>query len=874
MRLVSKRAAVVMPVVFLLTMTGFPRMTEAWTDSPGQKVGKGKPDRVSGEKILHAVRLRKEKIKIDGYLNEPVWKQTVPADRFVQQEPDEGKPATERTEVWVAYDDNALYIAVYAHDSHPEQIRGVLARRDEEPPSDWIRVQIDSYADRRTAFEFGVNAAGVKEDALWSDDTNRDKNWDAVWDVATRIVEDGWIAEFRIPLSQLRFARDSNRDWGFQVMRRIYRRNEVDYWRHIPRNSNQMVSLFGKLTGIRNLSEKKHLQVLPYTVGSADFLPPESGNPFRNGALKDYRFGANVKYGLTSNLTLDATINPDFGQVEADPSEFNLTAYETFFEEKRPFFIEGSNIFNYGIGVGDGDLGKETLFYSRRIGRTPQYYPDVPAGGFVNMPKQTTILGAAKLTGKTASGVSVGILEAVTAEEKATVAVGDRRYKEPVEPMTNYFVGRLQKDFRNGRTTVGGILTGVVRKLPSEKFNFLPVRAYSGGMDVSHRWHKDEYMLMAKLVGSYVAGSKEAIQRLQRSSARYFQRPDARHVHYDPNRTSLSGMAGSLMLGKLAGGHWNWGVGGIFRTPGFEINDIGYMRMADMLVGFLYVSYREFQPGRFYRIYGVNTNLWYGSTFGNEPIAKGGNINGFMQFKNYWVFNMGINRDLSALDPTMLRGGPAFLQPGRWNIWLNLRSDRRKVVSGGLSANRSRWDDGSVMMSVNPWLTLRPATRFNMSLMLSFSDSRDDRQYVDHIRDGGDHYIFGRIHRKTFVLITRLNYTLTPNLSIQFYGQPFATAGAYSRFREVADPRAPRYEDRFRPYGYPDSPDFNFRQFRSNLVVRWEYSPGSVVYLVWSQGRTSFVGEGRFRLRHDLTDLFDTRAENVYLIKINRWFSF
>ncbi|HHM23994.1 MAG TPA: hydrolase, partial [Bacteroidetes bacterium] len=693
----------------------------AWQNPLAASFRKDKPDRISSEKILQAVRTKHEKIKIDAYLNEPVWKRALPADHFVQQEPDEGKPATERTEVWVAYDDNAIYIAVYAHDSHPEQIRGVLARRDEEPPSDWIRVAIDSYADQRTAFEFGVNAAGVKEDALWSDDTNRDKNWDAVWDVATRIVEDGWIAEFRIPLSQLRFARKGRRDWGFQVSRFIYRRNEMDFWRHVPRNANQMVSLFGKLTGIRNLPAKKHLQILPYAVGSADFAPPEPGNPFRNGAQRDYRVGADLKYSVTSNLTLDATINPDFGQVEADPSEFNLTAYETFFEEKRPFFIEGSNIFNYGVGLGDGDLGRETLFYSRRIGRAPQYYPDVPTGGYVNMPKQTTILGAAKLTGKTATGLSVGVLEAVTAEEQATVAVGDRRYRTPVEPLTNYFVGRLQKDFRKGRTAVGGIVTGVTRRLPGKEFYFLPTQAYSGGLDVFHRWHRDEMMLQAKLVSSYVAGHREAIQRLQRSSARYFQRPDARHVHYDPSRTSLSGLAGSLMVGKFAGGHWRWGTGGIFRTPGFEINDLGYMRNTDLIIGFIYAGYREYQPRGIYRMYSANLNAWYGSTFGGEPIAKGLSVNSYLQFMNYWYVNLSVNREFSVLDPALLRGGPAFLSPGRWNFWFGVGSDERKNISGGIFSGYSVSDAGFWDYSLNPRVTLRPSARLDLSFFLSAS---------------------------------------------------------------------------------------------------------------------------------------------------------
>ncbi len=831
-------------------------------------------DLVTGEKLLRAVRIKNEKIKIDGILDEPLWRKITPATGFVQQEPNEGEPATEKTEVYVAYDDDAIYVAIYAHDSNPAEIKGLLARRDEEPPSDWVGIAFDSYADQRTAFEFGVNPAGVKVDALWSNDTNRDKNWDAVWDVATRIVEDGWIAEFRIPLSQLRFSKNGARSWGFQVRRVINRKNELDYWRHVPKDASGMVSLYGKLAGINDLPEKKHLQIMPYGVASADYRPAESDNPFTRGGKYDYRAGIDLKYGVTSNLTLDATINPDFGQVEADPSEFNLTAYETYFEEKRPFFIEGSNIFNYSIGVGDGDLGDETLFYSRRIGRVPQYYPDVPSDGHVDFPRQTRILGAAKLTGKTDNGLSIGILEAVTGEERAAIAVGTRKYKEIVEPLTNYFVARVQKDFNEGRTAFGGIVTSVIRDIPNENLNFLNRRAYSGGLDFFHRWHNNEYIFNAKLLGSYVTGHKEAIQRLQKSSARYYQRPDAPHVKYDPNRTSLSGYAGTFILAKMGGGHWRFGLGNLFRSTGFEVNDLGFMRTADFIAGFVWVGYRQYIPGSFYRQYSINHNLWYVSTFGNERIGTGGNLNCNIQFLNYWRAFMGVNREMPRLNTGLLRGGPSFKEPGSWSVWAGIRSDSRKKISGGAFTNYHVDDQGFYSFSFNPNLTIRPSGRFNMSLFVNYNPSTNDRQYIGHDTDDeGDHYIFGRLHRKTFVLVMRLNYTLTPNLSIQFYGQPFVTAGAYSDFREIADPLADAYSQRFRPYDYSDSPDFNFRQFRSNLVVRWEYSPGSVVYLVWSQGRTDFKEDGRFRLRNDLTSLFDTRAENVFLIKANRWFS-
>jgi hypothetical protein len=633
--------------------------------------------------------------------------------------------------------------------------------------------------------------------------------------------------------------------------------------------------VFGRLTGIKNLPPKHHIEVLPYAVANSEWYPKEPGNPFRSGPVYDARFGADLKFGLASNLTLNATFNPDFGQVEADPSEFNLTAYETYFQEKRPFFIEGANIFNYKIGIGDGELGNATLFYSRRVGRVPQYWPDIPKNGYLQMPKQTTILGAAKLTGKLPSGLSLGVLNAVTREEKATIAVGNRRYKEPVEPLTNYFVARLQKDFRNGRTTLGGILTHLVRQLPNENFHFLARRAISGGIDFTHRWHNDQFLIDARIAGSYVSGEKEAIQRLQKSSARYFQRPDAKHVEYNPNRTSLSGLSGTFALMKIGGGHWRYAVGGLFRTPGFEVNDMGYQRLADMRILFLWVGYREFTPKHFYRQYSINVNSWYGDTFGGERLASGGNIGFNMELKNFWWLGLGINRENWRWDPYLLRGGPAFREPGQWNIWSFVNTDPRKPVILRFNVNYTVEDEGFARLAFRPNIDIRPTTQLQAMLAISYMPSIFDRQYVDHLQDeAGDHYIFGRLYRKTFVVTVRVSFAITPELTLQYYGQPFITAGRYDHFREVADPRAERYEDRFSPYKYSGTPDFNFKEFRSNFVLRWEYSPGSVLYFVWSQGRNHFEKDGRFRLARDFTRLFDTQAENVYLIKFNRWFSF
>jgi hypothetical protein len=837
---------------------------------------KKKSNHNSEPKLIQAIILNEGKIILDGILDEEIWQNAPCANHFTQQEPHEGEPSSERTDVKVVYDQDAIYVGVYAYDSEPDKIQGLLTRRDQESPSDWINLAFDSYADQRTAFEFAVNPVGVKLDAIWSDDTNRDENWDAVWNVTTKIVADGWIAEFRIPLNQLRFSNVSNKSWGFQIMRRINRNNEVSFWKHVPRNANGMVSLFGQLEGVNNIGSPKYLQVMPYVVSSGNTFPEEEGNPFRTGTDFDSRLGGDIKYGLTSNLTLDMTLNPDFGQVEADPSELNLSAFETFFEEKRPFFIEGSNIFNYNIGIGDGGMGSETLFYSRRIGRNPQHYPDVPDEYFVEQPQQTKIIGAAKLTGKTPDGLSIGILEAVTANEKANIDAPGGQYREIVEPRTNYFVARVQKDLRNGRTTVGGLVTNVYRNINAEHLNFLNRKAFSGGLDVNHRWGNDQYNFNAKIVGSYVSGDSEALDEVQTSSTHYFQRPDASHLTYDPTKTSLGGYAGSIMTGKVGGGNWNYGFAGIFRSPGFEINDIGYQQNSDMMLGALFGEYHQFEPSKAFRRYGVNYAIWYGQSFGKERLTLGGNINANFQFLNYWSFRVNLNSEIMQLATSLLRGGPAVKVPNRYNFNLGINSDERKRISGGINGNYSTNGHGTHSLFLGPNIDLRPTSRFNMSLFVGINPELNDIQYVDDETDqnGNKHYVLSKLDRKTVFLMARFNYTLTPNLTIQFYGQPFFTAGTYSNFKEVVNPRAGEYDNRFQSYNYGDNPNFNFKQFRSNLVMRWEYSPGSTLFLVWSQGRTGFEEMGAFSFRRDFSNLFDQRSENVFLFKFNRWFSF
>jgi hypothetical protein len=837
---------------------------------------------------IRAVRVANSGIRLDGILDESDWTRAPSASGFTQHEPLNGAASTERTVIKVVYDDRAIYVAVRAYDTEPDKIVANMSRRDDECPADWVYIAFDSYNDKRTAFEFSVNAAGVKLDAFWFDCVERDMNWNAVWNVATNIDDEGWTVEYCIPFSQIRFAENGGaHSWGFQVFRQINRKNEVACWAPVPREDNQFIAHFGRLEGIENLPRFKRLEILPYAVASVNnYGDPDAEDPFRNALRGDGRLGADIKYGVTSNLTLDMTINPDFGQVEQDPSEFNLTAYESYFEEKRPFFIEGSNTFQYPLMFGDGDM--ERLFYSRRIGRSPQFYaldtewwPDMDRWTdtddfYENSPQFTTILGAAKLTGRTSNGWSIGVLEALTDKEEAEVSTpSGQRFGVAVEPMTNYLVGRTVKDFNDGRSTLGIMATSVVREIPSDDLAFLNRSAFTGGVDLSHRWRNDDYQIIAKVFGSHVRGSEEAMIELQESSARYFQRPDADHVELDPTATSLSGYGGVLWGGKFGGKPWRFGIGGITRSPGFESNDIGYLRDADINLGVFWGQYVRFEPVGAFQQFNCNTNIWYGWNYGGEVYGKGGNVNGWMQFRNYWEAYGGVSGDLEALSTRHLRGGSSIIEPAQLYSWYGFFSDRRKKISFGFEGNYyMAFAGGTYSTSYSPMMTIRPSGRFDLSLYPGYTISENDMQYVDEI-DG--HHVLGHLDMRVLTLTARFNYTVTPDMTIQFYGMPFVTAGAYSDYREAVAPHASDYDDRFAPFDYlahADNPDFNFKQFRSNLVFRWEFNPGSALYLVWSRGATDYEEEyGKFSPGRDLDQLFSTPGDNTFLIKINKWFS-
>jgi hypothetical protein len=621
------------------------------------------------------------------------------------------------------------------------------------------------------------------------------------------------------------------------------------------------------------------------------------GNPYADGRGQSLVGGVDGKVGLTSDLTLNFTVNPDFGQVEADPSVVNLTAFETYFEEKRPFFVEGRSIIDFQLMGGDGDFSQDNLFYSRRVGRSPQYYPET--AGFVDMPEATTILGAFKLTGKTRSGLSIGVMDGLTSLERAGLFSGGVYGEAPVEPMTNYFAARVQQDFNRGATIVGGMMTAVNRSLKDERLSFLHDAAYAGGIDLFHSWKDKNYYVSLKAVVSRVEGSPAAILRTQLGPTHYFQRPDADHVEVDPGRTSLGGNGGTFEIGKTGGGHWMYVAGYTWRSPGLDLNDMGYLRQTDVHMEYVWVGYRIYEPFGPFRSVNINANQWMGWNYAGERTFAGGNVNLNFNFKNYWYAGGGYNIQGQALSQSTLRGGPALRVPPGRSVWFNVQTDMRKKVRFSLNGQVMTRNQGEMENQTwGPSLTVIPSAALQLTLMPRYSLYRSILQYVG-TRAFGDEsrYLFGTIDQKTLSLTVRLSFSLTPDLSIQLYGMPFVSAGRYASLKRITDSRSRDFDARYHVFGNSElaydaasrtytvdenadgaadytlgNPDFNIREFRSNLVVRWEYKPGSALYLVWSQGRSAYLGDGSFEMGRDLSGLFDLHPHDVFLIKFSYCF--
>lgn len=834
---------------------------------------------------------------INGILDEAIWQGGSWIDDFTQNEPYNGARATQRTEFKIVFDKDNLYVGVKAYDSSPDSIVNRLTRRD-HADGDLVAIMLDSYHDLRTGFVFGISSAGVKYDFMITNDgQNADQSWDPNWWSKTSINSEGWIAEMKIPLSQLRFEENSGDVWGLEMARVLYRKQETSFWQHIPKDAPGMVHLFGELKGLEQIKPRKIFDVTPYAVVRTERFEADPENPFRSDGKKSgLNAGIDAKIGVTNNLTMDLTVNPDFGQVEADPSQVNLSAYETFFEEKRPFFIEGSNITNFALGIGDGGIGNDNLFYSRRIGRRPQGYPDLQDGWNADVPTNTNILGAAKLTGKTKDGLSVGFVEALTAEQKASIdTIGGRKY-ETVEPLTNYLVGRVQKDFKEGNTIIGGIFTSTNRDLDGNLSQQLHKAAYSGGADFTQYFKNKNWMFNINSAFSLVQGSEKALLKTQTSSARYFQRPDNNHTVLDSGRTSLAGSGGRMQVMKLSG-HWNFILASLWKTPGFETNDLGYIREADQLLSILWAGYNQWEPKGIYRRFNINGDIFNAYNFGGERLGTGLEYNGNIGFKNYWTAWMGGGLESSSLETGLLRGGPAMKSPGSFRTFMGFQTDERKNIVLNVFGNiNSGFENSSNSIYSEIDLTFKPTDYLSLTLSPGISNSFSELQYVNRKEyNGADRYVFASIDQRTINTSFRINLNLSPDLTLQYWGQPFIATGKYYDYKFITNPLADKYRDRFTLYsgdqlstseeGFDidedidgvadyslDNSDFNFKEFLSNLVIRWEYNPGSSVYLVWSQTRNRYDTSGDLNVVDDLGDLFDRSTDkphNIFLIKFS-----
>ncbi|HYC50527.1 MAG TPA: DUF5916 domain-containing protein [Gemmatimonadaceae bacterium] len=849
---------------------------------------------------------------LDGRLDDVAWRSADALRGFTQSWPNPGQPASDSTEARVLYDDDAILVGIRAYDARPDSIAAQLARRDASGIySDWLHVVIDSYHDRRTGFRFSVNPKGVQKDVFHSNDTGEDLNWDAVWDVATRVDSLGWVAEIRIPLSQLRFgdaAPQAERRWGFQVQRDVARREERSSWSPWKAEDGAYVSKFGTIGGITNLSQPQRLEVLPYVSTKVTRAPgggASATNPFFEKTDTRPNIGADVKYGLPAGLTLTATINPDFGQVELDPAQVNLSAFETFFEEKRPFFLEGSDVFSFGRLRHHNDYGGQTFFYTRRIGRPPSRFPSGAGIQYVDMPEETSIAGAAKVSGRVGPW-TVGILDALTLEERADVAgpTGTVDSSTVVEPLSNFFSGRVRRDFRSGQSVLGGMLTMLNRQQSATFTNLLTTSSGFAGTDFEHRWSNGRYILGGFVVGSRVNASSSVLNSIQRSSARYLHRPDATTLSYDPGRTSLTGHYTELVLSQT--GKWFGSLAVKEVSPYFEINDVGFQTRVD---------YRAISP-----FYGYQTNqadswsrskffgLWTNHTwnFDGNKIYEGIGGSSSVTLTNFWGGNLGASYQLPVYSDRLLRGGPLAYMPASYNVNGSFYTDTRRRIWFNPYVNLAKTlGEDSWSASGGIYTETRPSTNIHITFGPNYFRQQSVAQFVTRVADAtspvyGTRYVFANLDQTTLGLETRINWTLTPRLSLQSYVQPFVAIGSYSNFKEFTEPRG----FAFARYGAdrgtitpgvnssgaaiytvdPDdggpaaafdvsNPNFNSHSLRGNAVLRWEYRPGSVLFLVWQQQRAGGENAFDFDAGRDVGAIFREQPTNIFMIKAAYWLS-
>ena len=831
---------------------------------------------------------------------------------FIQREPHEGAPATHDTEVWVAYDEYALYVAARMYDSQPDSVIGRLARRDENAESDHIGVILDAANDKRTAYYFIVNPAGAIRDGTFSNDTYIDRSWDGIWDVAAGRDDAGWVAEFRIPYSQLRFPKHDRYVWGIDFYRRVQRHNEESFLVLHPRSDQLRVSRFSELHDIEGVEPPARIEVLPYIAGTGRFLEQPMvasynagrDDPFVLGRDYTATIGGDAKIGLSGDMTLDVSLNPDFAQVEVDPAVVNLTAYEVRYDEKRPFFIEGSDILRFGRGgatsLNDFDWVDPNFFYSRRIGRAPQGF--VTHDGFEHIPDRTSILGAAKVSGKIDNTWSVAALTAVTEREYGEVDSAGTRFMDEIEPLTFYGIVRTRKEFNEARQAIGVVGTVMGRDLSNDRlYSIMNQRAFSGGID---GWvfldQEKDWVVTGWAGASYVEASKARMLSLQRSSQHFFQRPDADHVEVDSSAASMGGWASRVWVDKVKGNFiFNAAIGAVH--PKFETNDAGFLNFADFINTHIYTGYQWFESAGLFRYKYATVTLFQNYNFGGVKTRETYILGVGGRFNNYWGGDLSLGYNPETDDDLTTRGGPLMKSQKSSYIIASAYSDAREALSGSLSYTHASATIGSERNVLGLSLLWKASSAMSLSLSPQYFRFHQAVQYITSVADPyaqetfGRRYLFATLDQTQVSASLRLNWTFTPKLSLQLFLQPLLATGNYTGLKELAKPRSLS----FNQYGEgastislandvytidPDgsgpapsflrfNPNFNYKSLRLNAVLRWEYQPGSTLYIVWTNEKLHDETNGEFSLGRDFRTLLRDRPDNVLSLKLTYWWS-
>lgn len=888
---------------------------------------------------MDAVRILGEEVVLDGRLDELIWQSAPIATGFTQRFPVDGGQPSQRTEARILYTDKYIYVGMMAFETDIDSTTSPLFRRDGNFTSDWVYVSFDSYNDKRTAFTFAVNPRGVQKDILYFDDNNEDVLWDAVWEAEAFNQANGWSVEMKIPLSQLRFSsKDATQSWGVNFQRRIARNNEVDYWAPTSQSEAGVVSNFGRLNGISNLEEPRRLEITPY-VSSRLTREPEGNpdNPYYNKNDVNFGIGGDVKYGLTSDLTLTATINPDFGQVEADPATINLSQFEIFFQERRPFFLEGNDIFRFGQTRTYNSFGNPNTFYSRRIGRSPQgslgryntytggsvFNSDSVRSTYQDVPDQANIAAAAKISGKTKSGWSIGLLNAYTLEETASYTLnegnvlGESSGSYRVEPATNYLVTRVKKDINEGNTVAGAFVSAVNRNIDGTYFEtYLRKSAYVTGLDFEHNWKDREYVVSGTFSVSQINGSAETINAAQLAPQRYYQRVDSDGLSVNSSKTSLEGFATELSLRKSSGDHFTGSVTYSEVSPGYETNDLGFQNRADYRALSFAFQWQETAPKKvqYWELWSYHLHGW---NYDGDRLFQNYNIGGFTRFKNQWVFNMNFNGSLNRVSDRLTRGGPLMKYNDDLNFNFNVSSDRSKKFSGGVGQFHRRDIENEFDDYYWVWFTYTPTTFMQISVEPELGLELDEDQYVttvDYQSDNpaidpdytfGNRYIFADFRSTNLSVPIRLNWTFNTRMSLETFFRPFMYSGKYSRIKQFTKPGGFEFnefsDDQLELAGTclddngeelnfscfevdvdrNGSREFYFRSgaasdftslnLQGSAVFRWEYKPGSTFFLVWQQQRAGGRGDGNFDFFENTRGLFDPKPTNIFLVKFSYW---